>query len=167
MPPATSRLRSFPPIADGDTRVLILGSLPGAASLTAGRYYAHPQNQFWRLVGAVVERDLVALPYEARLEALARAEIGLWDMVAEASRQGSLDSAIRDARTNDLVDLTRRLPKLAALGFNGKTAATLALRHMPKAATRYATIALPSSSAAYTLAFEAKRDAWLTLRQFL
>jgi hypoxanthine-DNA glycosylase len=83
-----TRKVSFPPVVAPDTRVLILGSLPGERSLEEGRYYAHPRNLFWRLVGASIERDLEALPYEARLETLLTAGIGLWDTVASATRRG-------------------------------------------------------------------------------
>src|SRR5690349_13796039 len=76
------RKASFAPIAGPDTRVLLLGSLPGEASLRAERYYAHPQNQFWRLAGAVIDHeDLAGLDYEARLAALCAAGVGLWDVV--------------------------------------------------------------------------------------
>ena len=80
--------RSFPPVTDARTRLLVLGSLPGDRSLAAARYYAHPQNQFWRLMSAVIARDLVALPYEERLAALRDRRIGLWDVVASATRPG-------------------------------------------------------------------------------
>ncbi len=88
--------RSFPPIANARARVLILGSMPGVASLEAGQYYAHPRNAFWRLVGDVAGRELAALPYDDRLAALLDARIGLWDVIASAERAGSLDAAIRD-----------------------------------------------------------------------
>lgn len=164
---APPRHRSFAPVVDADTRLLILGSLPGVASLAAGRYYAHPQNQFWRLVGDAIGRDLAALEYDKRLAALRSAGIGLWDMVAEAARRGSLDSAIRDVAANDLAGLAARLPRLRALAFNGKTAAALALRHMPDATARYATVALPSSSPAFTLRYADKFAVWSGLRAFL
>ncbi len=166
-PDPPPRHRSFPPVTDGRTRVLILGSLPGVASLAAGRYYAHPQNQFWRLTGEAIGRDLPALDYAGRLAALRDAGIGLWDMVAEAARRGSLDSAIRDIAPNDLAGLVARLPALRAIAFNGRTAAALALRQIPAMATRHATIMLPSSSPAYTLAFAAKAAEWRRLRTFL
>ncbi|HWW11544.1 MAG TPA: DNA-deoxyinosine glycosylase, partial [Brevundimonas sp.] len=75
----SARKRAFDPVVDADTRLLILGSLPGDASLKVGQYYGHPQNAFWRLVGEVVGRDLVALPYPDRLKALRAAHVGLWD----------------------------------------------------------------------------------------
>jgi hypoxanthine-DNA glycosylase len=78
--------------------LLVLGSLPGEESLAQGRYYAHPRNHFWTLIGAVIGRDLVALGYEARLAALLEAGVGLWDVVASATRRGSLDGAIRVLR---------------------------------------------------------------------
>ncbi|MDB5704711.1 MAG: DNA-deoxyinosine glycosylase, partial [Sphingomonas bacterium] len=113
--------RSFPPVADACTRLLILGSLPGERSLAEGHYYAHPQNQFWRLISGVIGRDLVALDYQARLVALLEARVGLWDVVASARREGSTDAAIRDHVGNDLPGLIRALPDLRAVGFNGAT----------------------------------------------
>ena len=157
--------RSFGPLVDADTRLLVLGSLPGERSLAAGQYYAHPQNQFWRLIGAVIEVDLAALDYRARLAALAAHAIGLWDVVATARREGSLDSAIRDHQGNDLVALVGRLPRLAAIGFNGGTAFALGTRLLADA--QVPLIRLPSSSPAFTRAFDAKRAEWIALRAFL
>ena len=84
----------LPPIARPDAQLFILGSLPGDASLSAGRYYAHPTNQFWRLLGQAIGDELQALPYDERLERLAHRRIGLWDVIASATRRGSLDQAI-------------------------------------------------------------------------
>jgi hypoxanthine-DNA glycosylase len=141
--------------------------LPGEASLAAQRYYAHPQNLFWRLAGAVIGReDLAALDYEARLGALIDAGIGLWDTVASAVRPGSLDAAIREAEHAPLADLVAALPRLRAVGFNGKTSARIGRAHL--AGTPLALVDLPSSSPAYaSLSFAAKRERWLQLKQFL
>ncbi|MGF1550573.1 MAG: DNA-deoxyinosine glycosylase [Sphingomonadaceae bacterium] len=155
----------FEPVVDAATRVLILGSLPGAVSLARRQYYGHPRNQFWRLAGALIERDIAALPYEARLAALRDAGIGLWDTVARARREGSLDAAIRDHEPADLGALTERLPHLRAIGFNGKTAARIGRRQIGE--TRLALVDLPSSSPAYTLPFADKRERWLALRSYL
>ena len=87
----------LPPIAVPDVRLFVLGSLPGDATLAAQRYYAHPANQFWRLLGAAIGEDLQSLAYEQRLERLALRRIGLWDVIASASRNGSLDQSIRAA----------------------------------------------------------------------
>jgi double-stranded uracil-DNA glycosylase len=156
----------FPPVARSDTRLLLLGSLPGRVSLERSQYYAHPQNQFWRLIGAVIGRELVPLGYDARLEALLEAQVGLWDTVAAATRKGSLDSDIRLHAASDLADLTASLPELRAVGFNGGTSARIGRRQLADA-ERFALIDLPSSSPAYTLPFERKLEAWLKLRASL
>ena len=164
-PPPDPLKRSFPPVADARTRLLLLGSLPGEASLAEGRYYAHPRNQFWRLVGALIGRDLVSLSYEVRLKTLRDARVGLWDVVASARRQGSLDAAIRDHSPNALPDLAATLPELRAVGFNGGTSARLGMPAL--AHTGLTLLPLPSSSPAYTLPFERKLEAWMALKPFL
>ncbi len=162
------RKASFPPVTDARTRALICGSLPGERSLAARQYYAHPQNQFWRLIAAVIDRaDLPALPYEARLAALLEARIGLWDAVASATRAGSSDAAIADAQANDLATLAASLPDLAAIAFNGATAHRLGLRQLGTQASRWHILALPSSSPLHTIGLPAKLPAWHALRSFL
>lgn len=157
----------FAPVTRSDTRLLVLGSLPGAVSLARQRYYAHPQNQFWRLIGAVIERDLVPLDYEARLEALLGAGVGLWDTVAAATRKGSLDADIRLHEASDLAALAATLPALGAVAFNGATSARIGRRQLAGAAG-LALVDLPSSSPAYaSLPFARKREAWLALRAYL
>lgn len=166
------RKSAFAPVISPDTRVLILGSLPGEASLKAQRYYAHPQNQFWRLTGAVTGReDLPALDYGARLDALLAAKVGLWDTVASATRQGSLDAAIREAEHAPLAELVATLPNLRAIGFNGKTSARIGRAQLvgtQLGGTGLALIDLPSSSPAHaSLSLAEKRERWLELQQFL
>lgn len=157
--------RGFPPVVDEKTRVLILGSLPGDASLAAGQYYGHPRNAFWRLMEGVIDAPLVALPYAQRLNALLAHGVGLWDVIAEAHRPGSLDAAIRDPAANDLVALTSALPALRRVAFNGGTAAKLGARLI---GDRVATLALPSSSPAYAArTFAEKAAAWAALRDVL
>lgn len=157
--------RSFAPVIDADVRLLVLGSLPGERSLARGQYYAHPQNQFWRLMGAVAGADLAAFDYDRRLRALLAAHIGLWDVVGSAVRPGSLDGAIREHEANALADLIATLPRLRAIGFNGGTSARIGMKALGE--TKLALVALPSSSPAYTLAFAQKRERWLALRAFL
>lgn len=143
--------------------MLILGSLPGEASLTAGRYYAHPRNLFWALVGNAIGCDLAALAYPARLEALRANGIGLWDVVRSGRRAGSLDAALREVEGNDLAALTRRLPQLTAIAFNGATAARIG-RGLLVTAPPFALLDLPSSSPAYAaMALAEKRARWLAL----
>lgn len=157
--------RNFPPVVRPDTHLLVLGSLPGAVSLAEQRYYAHPRNQFWRLIGEVTGRDLVPLPYEDRLAALLDAGVGLWDTVAEATREGSLDAAIRLHTASDLVTLVNTLPELRTIAFNGGTSARIGRRQLSE--TSLSLINLPSSSPAYTLPYERKREAWMALRAFI
>lgn len=164
-----SRAAAFAPVVDARTRVLILGSLPGAASLRQREYYAHPQNAFWRLAGAVAGRDLAALPYAERLAALLAARIGLWDVIASADRSGSLDSAIRAPEPAALPDLVAGLPELAAIGFNGVTAARLGRRSLgPVPADGPALLDLPSTSPAHAaMPFAEKLARWSALREYL
>ena len=159
--------RCFPPVTRPDTRILVLGSLPGAVSLARQRYYAHPQNLFWRLIGAVIGRDVVPLAYEQRLETLLDAGVGLWDTVAAATREGSLDTAIRLHEASDLAALVATLPALRAIGFNGAKSASIGRRQLGPA-PGLALIDLPSSSPAYaSLSFAKKREAWLALAAYL
>jgi hypoxanthine-DNA glycosylase len=165
------RKSAFAPFVSGDTRLLILGTLPGEASLAAGRYYAHPQNQFWRLTGAVIGREeLASLDYEARVAALREAGIGLWDTIASAVRTGSLDAAIREAEHAPLAELVATLPALRAVAFNGGTSARIGRKLLadPSADSGVRLVDLPSSSPAYAaMPFAAKRERWLQLREFL
>jgi hypoxanthine-DNA glycosylase len=160
------RKSSFPPVVAPDTRVLILGSLPGEASLAAARYYAHPQNQFWRLIGSVIGVDLPLLDYEERLATLLGARVGVWDTVASARREGSLDASLREVEAAALGDLVVTLPGLRAVGFNGATAARLGRRAL--GATPLALLDLPSSSPANArLSLADKAESWGRLRDFL
>ncbi len=154
--------RAFDPVVDARTRLLILGSLPGDASLKAGQYYGHPRNSFWRLISPVIGLDLVALPYAERLAALKTAGVGLWDVIASAERPGSLDAAIRNAEAADLNRLIDGLPTLRVIAFNGGTAARLGRRNLlPRASLDL--IDLPSSSPANTRPLAEKAAAWATL----
>jgi hypoxanthine-DNA glycosylase len=157
----------LPPIARSDARLFLLGSLPGDASLAAGRYYAHPTNQFWRLLGEALGEELQGLSYEQRLERLAARRIGLWDVIASARRPGSLDQAIRDAQHNQLVRLVPDFPDLRAIAFNGSTAAGVGRKLVGEPPPGLVLIDLPSSSAANTRSFAEKAVAWRALSQFV
>lgn len=157
--------RCFPPIINRNSRLLVLGSLPGEESLAQGRYYANPRNQFWRLIGTVIGRDLEALAYEKRLETLLQAGVGLWDTVASATRTGSLDTAIRGHEANDLAELVEEMPGLRAVAFNGQKSA--AIGRPALASSNLTLITLPSSSPALTLSFERKLEQWAALGAFL
>lgn len=161
------RKAGIPPEVPADAALLILGSLPGEASLAVRRYYAHPRNLFWRLVGGAIGQDLSALDYPDRLAALAAARIGLWDVVASARRPGSLDSAMRAIEANPLADLVRTLPDLRAVAFNGATSARVgrkALADLPGIRL----IDLPSSSPAHAaMSYADKAARWAVLADVL
>ena len=157
----------LPPIAREDDRLFILGSLPGDASLAAKRYYAHSTNQFWRLLGHALGEELHSLTYEERLERLAAHRIGLWDVIASATRRGSLDQAIREAQHNRIEHLLHDFPKLRAIAFNGSSAAVAGRKLIGDPPANITLIDLPSSSAANTRSFADKARAWEALRLFL
>lgn len=157
--------RGFPPVVDANTRLLILGSLPGEASLAVAQYYGNPRNAFWRLMEGVIDTPLVPLAYEDRLAALRAHGVGLWDVINEATRAGSLDAAIRNPAANDLLALIDTLPALQCVAFNGGTAAKLGARLV---GDRAPTIALPSSSPAHAaMSFPEKAEAWSALKAWL
>jgi len=156
-----SLLTGLAPVLSATTRILILGSFPGAQSLAAAQYYAHPRNQFWPLVSTLTGEDLVALPYAARLERLLAHDIGLWDVLGACEREGSLDSAIRKPAANDFERLHTLCPRLETVGFNGQASGKFAPQF---AAAGYRTVVLPSSSPAHmTLSFEQKLEMWRQL----
>jgi TDG/mug DNA glycosylase family protein len=160
------RKTAFGAHADERTRVLVCGSLPGERSLAEQRYYAHPSNRFWQLLGAVLDCDLASLDYHLRIERTVAAGIGLWDVVKSAHRLGSLDAAIRDHEPNELGFFAETLPCLRAIAFNGGTASAIGRGQV--SADRIDLIDLPSSSAAYAaMPFAEKRARWLVLREFL
>lgn len=157
----------LPPIARADVRLFILGSLPGDASLAAQQYYAHPTNQFWRLVGRAVGEELQELDYSERLARLAANRIGLWDVIASASRSGSLDQAIRLAEHNQIAHLLADFPDLRAIAFNGTTAAVAGRRLIGVPPGHVTLVDLPSSSAANTRTFDQKAAIWSQLAEFV
>ena len=155
------RLHGLPPIADAHTRLLVLGSFPGAASLARQQYYAHPQNQFWRILQAIWPSGpdgISVSSYENRSKWLLAHGLGVWDVYASCEREGSLDAAIRRPEVNDFVGLARRCPQLQAIAHNGgesfKHAKHLAALGLP-------VYKLPSTSPANaSWTFERKLAAW-------
>jgi TDG/mug DNA glycosylase family protein len=145
------RVQSFAPVANRHAEVLILGSMPGEASLRACRYYAHPQNAFWPIMAEVVGFD-PALPYARRLAALKAAKIALWDVLHTCEREGSLDTRIRraDEVANDFAEFYRAHPRIGRVLFNGSRAAECYRRHVLRngIATALVYEKLPSTSPA-------------------
>jgi hypoxanthine-DNA glycosylase len=151
-------LQGLRPVIARHTRLVVLGSFPGAASLAAGQYYAHPRNHFWPILGAIWGIDLRALPYRERLAEMRARGLGVWDVYACCRREGSLDSAIEDAVPNDLASLRRRAPQLQAVAHNGgESARSMAVTR----ALGLAVLRLPSTSPANaSWSFERKLAAW-------
>jgi hypoxanthine-DNA glycosylase len=149
---ANARSRGFPPVVGVAPRVLVLGSLPGQASLAARAYYAQPQNAFWPIMGVLCAAG-PELDYGARLAALTRAGIALWDVLAEAERPGSLDADIVAVtqRTNDVAGLVGNEPSIELICFNGKKAAAIFAREIEADLPRrnVTSVTLPSTSAAF------------------
>jgi hypoxanthine-DNA glycosylase len=154
----------LPPVLAADTRVLILGSFPGEASLAASQYYAHPRNHFWPILGAILGADLASAPYRERLACLRGHGVGLWDTIVACERRGSMDGAIRNAERGDVARVRRIARRLELVCFNGRTAA----RAEPVwRAAGYATLVLPSTSPAYTRPVADKLVAWRAIGDHL
>jgi len=150
------RLNGLAPVWRADARLLILGSFPGAASLQAQQYYAHPRNAFWPAMAVLLNLpDLPQHPYAERLQALVDARIALWDAVAACERPGSLDADIRAAKPSDLPDLLGRLPELRAIACNGAEAHRQASAALPGRTL----LRLPSTSPAHASRSQADKCA--------
>ena len=151
-------LQGLGPVVDANTCLVVLGSFPGVASLMAQQYYGHPRNQFWPILAAIWQVELVPLPYPQRIEAMRARGLGLWDVYARCEREGSLDSAIERAEFNDLPSLKTRAPMLQAIAHNGGESAR-ALKHTQSLGV--AVHRLPSTSPANaSWSFERKLAAW-------
>jgi TDG/mug DNA glycosylase family protein len=161
----TRRLVGLPPIVGANTRLLILGSFPGVASLRAQQYYAHPHNQFWKILQAIWPQHPMATgegSYAQRCQWLLDRGVGLWDVYASCERAGSLDSAIRNPEVNDFASLKRRCPQLQMIAHNGGESfkhaklvrSSLGVEHFPL-------VKLPSTSPANaSWSFARKLAAW-------
>ena len=155
---ADAPLEGLAPVISSATRLIVLGSFPGVASLRAQQYYGHPRNHFWPILAALWNIDLPALPYAERLDVVRAQGLGIWDVYASCRRAGSLDSAIEEAQLNDLASLARRAPQLRAVAHNGGESAR-AMRHTR--ALGVPVLRLPSTSPANaSWSFERKLAAW-------
>ena len=160
-----ARIRSFPPIAAADAHTLILGTMPGIASLTAGQYYAHSRNGFWTILGRLLGFD-AQLDYSLRVQRLRTAGIAVWDVLQSCERHGSLDARIEGASVvaNDFKKFFHHHSRVARVCFNGATAQALFRRHIAQTlddAPSRSYVRLPSTSPANAaIALSAKIDAW-------
>ena len=151
-------LRGFAPVINSKVERLILGSFPSEASLAASQYYAHPRNQFWRLLSDLLGEPLTELPYRRRLQRVLAHRLGIWDVLHACDREGSGDASIRNQKANRFVRLHRLAPHLATVAFNGQTAGRYASEF---AAAGFQTTVLPSSSPAHAgRSYQQKLAAW-------
>ncbi|MBS7786636.1 DNA-deoxyinosine glycosylase [Flavobacterium sp. CYK-55] len=153
------KIKSFPPIVNPQTRVLILGTMPGAASLAQSEYYAHPQNQFWKIMFTIFAYRTTPETFVEKVKLIQQNHIGLWDVLQYCEREGSLDSNIKNPEENDLPGLLKQYPNIQKIIFNGQESHRLFhkkfghLIHLEKHI-------MPSTSPAHTLEFEHKLAAW-------
>ncbi|AOW12723.1 DNA-deoxyinosine glycosylase [Hydrogenophaga crassostreae] len=153
-----NRLKGLAPVVNADTRMVVLGSFPGVASLTAQQYYGHPQNQFWKILGALWALPLPEKPYGERVALMQAHHVGLWDVYGACEREGSLDASIRQGELNDFAWLQRQCPHLEAIAHNGGESFKHA-RHTE--ALGVPVYKLPSTSPAHaSWRFERKLAAW-------
>lgn len=162
-----SAVHSFNPVLGLAPRALVLGSMPGAASLRAAQYYAHPRNAFWPLMQALFHVP-AQTAYSERLARLADAGVALWDVIAECERPGSLDAriALDSVRVNAIAELCVQHPSIDVIALNGTTAAMLFQRHIHAALPKrpFTVLRLPSTSPAHAaLSLADKQRAWSSL----
>ena len=156
---AATVLTGLPPLVSPATRVLILGSFPGVRSLQAQQYYGHPQNQFWKILQAIWPSSpdgICASSYEKRSAWLLERGLGVWDVYASCQREGSLDTAIRDAVVNDIAGL--QLPQLQAIAHNGGESYKHARHTQTLGVPVYKLPSTSPANASWT--FERKLTAW-------
>ena len=165
-----NRVQSFPPIASKKSRVLILGSMPGAASLKAKEYYAHPGNAFWRIMGKLFGAE-PSLPYDERVDRLQLVGVALWDSLQACVRPGSLDASITEEVPNNFPVFFAEHTAITHVFFNGKKSETVFRRFILPSLPDQARITpcpLPSTSSANTrMLFDAKVKAWSTVKKVL
>jgi len=159
-----SLIHSFEPEAKSGARVLVLGSIPGVASLQAVQYYAHPRNAFWPIMGAYFQFD-PTLAYETRLAQLNRHRVALWDVLQRCERPGSLDSAIRaqTIQVNPIAEWLQSQPEVALILLNGGTAGREFNKHFSEVSTQanVSVLTLPSTSPAYAaMSLLEKQQRW-------
>jgi double-stranded uracil-DNA glycosylase len=161
-----TKVQSFAPIANSKARILILGSIPGIASIKANQYYAHPRNAFWPIMGKLFNID-ASSSYEARIQALNKANVAVWDVLYACNRIGSLDSAIQaDTRIlNDFASFFDQHQHIRLIAFNGiaaeKSFKQFVLNELTLPELNF--IRLPSTSPAHTMPLAQKISAWRSI----
>ena len=141
--------KSFKPSINNNSKILILGSMPGVKSLEEQQYYAHPQNRFWKVMSVVCnEPKLHEYSYELKLKNLLKNNIALWDTIKSCKREGSLDSDIQDETPNDIKGLLKKYPNIKTICLNGNKSYTAFKKYFPDLLEKYTCLKMPSTSPA-------------------
>ena len=141
--------KSFTPSIDNNSKILILGSMPGVKSLEEQQYYAHPQNRFWKVMGVVCnEPKLHELNYDFKLKTLLNNNIALWDTIKTCKRDGSLDSDIQNETPNDIRKLLKTYPNIKTICLNGNKSYSAFKKYFPELFEKYSCHKMPSTSPA-------------------
>lgn len=160
-----NRISSFPPIVDKSSKILILGSVPGVKSLQMQQYYAHPQNNFWKLMFHLVDTEFSS-DYHTRLQLLKKHRIALWDVIESCERKGSKDTDIKSEIDNDIQELINSHPNIKIIFCNGQKSYKNLLKLVGKNFI-IPIVVLPSTSPLHTIKFEEKLEQWKIIKDYL
>jgi len=160
-----NRISSFPPIIDKNSKILILGSIPGVKSLEKQQYYAHPQNKFWKIIFELLNEEFTD-DYAERINILKKHQIALWDVIDSCERKGSLDSEIKNEEANQIAELLQKHPNIQAIFCNGGKSYKNLQKILGKN-FRIPVILLPSTSPLHTVSFEKKLDDWKKILEYI
>lgn len=160
-----NRISSFPPIVDKSSKILILGSVPGVKSLQMQQYYAHPQNNFWKLMFHLVDTEFSS-DYHTRLQLLKKHRIALWDVIESCERKGSKDTDIKSEIDNDIQELINSHPNIKIIFCNGQKSYKNLVKVVGKNFI-IPIVVLPSTSPLHTIKFEEKLEQWKIIKDYL
>lgn len=159
------RISSFPPLVFNDSKILILGSVPGVKSLEMQEYYAHPQNKFWTILFQLLNENFTT-KYSEKLEFLKKNKIAVWDVIESCERVGSLDTNIINEDRNDILKLLEEFPNIKAIFCNGQKSFKNLQREF-SGNIKIPLFVLPSTSPAHAISFEKKLESWSEIKTFL
>lgn len=160
-----NRISSFPPIISNDSKILILGSVPGIKSLEMQEYYAHPQNKFWRILFELFNEDFTT-NYVEKIDLLKKNKIAVWDVIDSCERKGSLDTKIKNENHHNILQLLNDFPSIKVIFCNGQKSFKTLEKLLPDD-SKIPIFVLPSTSPAYTIPYQQKLKDWSALKSFL
>ncbi|VXB12223.1 MULTISPECIES: DNA-deoxyinosine glycosylase [Chryseobacterium] len=160
-----NRISSFPPFIDKQSKILILGSIPGVKSLEKQQYYAHPQNKFWKIIFELFNEKFTE-DYSERINILKKNHIAIWDVIDSCERKGSLDSEIKNEEANQIEELLENYPNIKAVFCNGGKSYKNLQKLLGKD-FRIPVYLLPSTSPLHTISFERKFEDWKKVLDYL